>query len=142
MVSWSPIRALARAEPPPAAAVGYGDGGSVSAGGWSPEDPSFPLASVCVGVCTRTYSQNKSVPVWQISVKSVFCKSWPGSYFHITNQKQLAVFWGGLCFSKSVHGSVPFFRKGKGMLQSHFYKTPLPGGALAVRPGLVGLGII
>lgn len=63
------------------------------AGGCSPEEPSSPLASVRVGVCTRTDSQNKSVPVWEISVKSVFCKSWPGSCFHITNQKQLVFFF-------------------------------------------------
>lgn len=77
----------------PAAAVGDGDGGWVRAGGCSPEEPSSPLASVRVGVCTCTDSQNKPVPVWEISVKSVFCKSWPGSCFHITNQKQLDFFF-------------------------------------------------
>lgn len=82
----------------PAAVVGYGDGGWVSAGGCSPEELSSPLASVRVGVCTRTDSQNKPVPVWEISVKSVFCKSWPGSCFHITNQKQLDVFLGASAF--------------------------------------------
>lgn len=82
----------------PAAVAGYGDGGWVSAGGCSPEELSSPLASVRVGVCTRTDSQNKPVPVWEISVKSVFCKSWPGSCFHITNQKQLDVFLGASAF--------------------------------------------
>lgn len=76
----------------------------VSAGGWSPEDLSFSLA--CVGVRTRTYSQNKSVPVWEISVKSVFCKSWPGSCFHITNQRQFAVFLGASVSSYSKKKDV------------------------------------
>lgn len=132
---WSPgFQALARTERPPTGGVGYGDGGWVSAGGWRPGDLGFPLASVRVGVCTCMYSQNKSVPVWEISVKRVFCKSWPGSCFHITNQKAVScvfVFWvflgggGRLCFSKSAHGSASSFTKGKDMLQSHFYKKPL-----------------
>lgn len=137
------LQASSGADPQPAAAVGCRDGGWVSAGGWSPEDLSFPLASVRVGVCTRTYSQNKSVPVWEISVKSVFCKSWPGSCFHITNQKQLAVFLGGLCFSESARGSVSSFRKGEGRTCSRaiFYKKPLHEGALAVCLALVALGM-
>lgn len=98
-------QAWARAEPPPAAVVGYGGGGWVSASGCSSEDLSFPLTSVYVGVCTRMCSQNKSVPVWEINVKSVFCKSWPGSCFHITNQKQLDVFLGASAFPNQCNSS-------------------------------------
>lgn len=121
---WSPgLQALTRAEPAPATAVGYGDGGWVSAGGWSPEDLSFPLASVRVGVCTRTYSQNKSVPVWEISVRSVFCKSWPGSCFHITNQKQLAVLLGGSAFPKQCTALSLPVEKGRTCSRAIFTKS-------------------
>lgn len=123
---WSPgLQASARAEVPPASAVGCGDEGWVSAGGWSPEDLSFPLASVRVGVCTRMYSQNKSVPVWEISVKSVFCKSWPGSCFHITNQKQLAVSLGASAFPNQCMTLSLALEKGRTRFRAIFTKkTP------------------
>lgn len=96
----------------------------VTAGAWSPADPSS-LSHLHVWVCTRSYSPNKSVPVWEISVKSVFCKSWLGSCFHVTNPKQLAAFFGGLCFSKSVCNFVLSFVKaaGVGRTQSRYVFT-------------------
>ena len=135
------LQASARAEPSSTTAVGYGDGGWVSAGGWSPEDLSFPLASVRVGVCTRTCSQNKSVPVWEISVKSVFCKSWPGSCFHITNQKQLAVFFGASAFPNQCTAlSLPLEKGREGCAPEPFLRKASPWRCISILSRFGGAG--
>ncbi|XP_035191389.1 uncharacterized protein LOC118171951 [Oxyura jamaicensis] len=62
---------------------------SLGDGGWDWcwwLEPSSEL-SPRVGVRMRPYGPSKSVPVGEISVKSVFCKSWLSSRFHIANQK-------------------------------------------------------
>lgn len=87
-----------------------------------------------VGVCTRTDSQDKSVPVWEISVKSVFCKSWPGSCFHITNQKQLDVFLGASAFPDHCTAVSLPLEKGRTCSRASVEVS-------AAHPSLEGLGV-